>query len=167
MLIGIISDTHGLLREEVVEQLKDCDLIVHCGDIGKLEVIDKLNDLSKVVFIRGNIDKNIQIAPKDKIIEIMDKRIYLIHNIDEINVDLEKENIDIVMYGHSHKASIYEKDDRLYINPGSVGPRRFKLPISMAKLTILDYDNSVDIKNVGENIFIWKSYRLEQIIIEV
>lgn len=167
MIIGIISDTHGLLREEVVEQLKDCNLIVHCGDIGKLEVIDKLNKLCKVEFIRGNIDKNIEIAPKNRIIEVMNNRIYVIHNIAEMDVNLEKENIDIVMFGHSHKANIYEKDDVLYINPGSVGPKRFKLPVSMAKLTILDYDNSVDIKNLEDNTFIWKCYKLEQITIEV
>jgi len=168
MIIGIISDTHGLLRKEVVDKLKDCDFIVHCGDIGKLEVIDKLNKLGKVEFIKGNVDKNIniEIAPKDKIIDIMNTRIYLIHNIAEMNIDLGKENIDIVMYGHSHKSNIYEKDDILYINPGSVGPRRFKLPISMMKLTILDEENNINVNNLEENTFIWKCYKIEQIIID-
>ena len=167
MRIGIISDTHGLLRKEVENQLKDCNLIVHCGDIGKQEVIDKLIELGKVEFIKGNVDKNIDIslAPKDKIIEVMNKRIYLIHNIAELNIDLYKENIDIVMYGHSHKSKIYKEDGILYINPGSVGPRRFKLPTTMMKLTILD-NESKDIQETKENTFIYKCYRVEQITID-
>lgn len=167
MRIGIISDTHGLLRKEVENQLKDCDLIVHCGDIGKQEVIDKLSELGKVELIKGNVDKNIDIslAPKDKIIEVMNKRIYLIHNIAELDIDLHKENIDIVMYGHSHKSKIYKEDGILYINPGSVGPRRFKLPTTMMKLTILD-NESKDIQETKENTFIYKCYRVEQITID-
>lgn len=167
MRIGIISDTHGLLRKEVENQLKDCDLIVHCGDIGKQEVIDKLSELGKVELIKGNVDKDIDIslAPKDKIIEVMNKRIYLIHNIAELDIDLHKENIDIVMYGHSHKSKIYKEDGILYINPGSVGPRRFKLPTTMMKLTILD-NESKDIQETKENTFIYKCYRVEQITID-
>jgi len=167
MRIGIISDTHGLLRKEVENQLKDCDLIVHCGDIGKQEVIDKLSELGKVELIKGNVDKDIDIslAPKDKIIEVMNKRIYLIHNIAELNIDLYKGNIDIVMYGHSHKSKIYKEDGILYINPGSVGPRRFKLPTTMMKLTILD-NESKDIQETKENTFIYKCYRVEQITID-
>ena len=167
MRIGIISDTHGLLRKEVENQLKDCDLIVRCGDIGKQEVIDKLSELGKVELIKGNVDKDIDIslAPKDKIIEVMNKRIYLIHNIAELDIDLHKENIDIVMYGHSHKAKIYDEEGILYINPGSVGPRRFKLPTTMMKLTILD-NESKDIQETKENTFIYKCYRVEQITID-
>lgn len=167
MRIGIISDTHGLLRKELENKLKDCDLIVHCGDIGKQEVIDKLSELGKVELIKGNVDKDIDIslAPKDKIIEVMNKRIYLIHNIAELNIDLYKENIDIVMYGHSHKSKIYKEDGILYINPGSVGPRRFKLPTTMMKLTILD-NESKDIQETKENTFIYKCYRVEQITID-
>ena len=167
MRIGIISDTHWLLRKEVENQLKDCDLIVHCGDIGKQEVIDKLSELGKVELIKGNVDKDIDIslAPKDKIIEVMNKRIYLIHNIAELNIDLYKGNIDIVMYGHSHKSKIYKEDGILYINPGSVGPRRFKLPTTMMKLTILD-NESKDIQETKENTFIYKCYRVEQITID-
>lgn len=168
MMIGIISDTHGLLRKKVENQLKDCDLIVHCGDIGKQEVIHKLKELGKVELIKGNVDKNIDIslAPKDRILKLVNKRIYLIHNINDIDIDLHKENINIVMYGHSHKASIYEQDGILYINPGSVGPRRFKLPITMIKLTILDNYESEYIQQVKENTFIYKYYRAELITID-
>ena len=125
------------------------------------------NCIGKVEFIKGNVDKNIDIslAPKDKIIEVMNKRIYLIHNIAELDIDLYKENIDIVMYGHSHKSKIYKEDGILYINPGSVGPRRFKLPTTMMKLTILD-NESKDIQETKENTFIYKCYRVEQITID-
>ncbi|MGL5348161.1 MAG: metallophosphoesterase family protein [Peptostreptococcaceae bacterium] len=169
MIIGIISDTHGLLRDEVIKQLYDCNLIIHCGDIGKLDVIERLKQISTVEFIRGNIDKtiDINIAPKNKIIEIMNKRIYIVHNINELDIDLKSERIDIVMYGHSHKSYIGIDDDIMYINPGSVGPRRFKLPISMAKLVILDYDNNMESSIIENNIFAWKCYEVKQITIEL
>lgn len=138
MIIGVISDTHGLLREEVKSQLQDCSLIIHAGDIGKLDVIDQLKGIGSLEIIRGNIDKSIEenSIKEDKIINVQGKRIYIIHNISKVKIDLEKENIDIVVYGHSHKSKIYVKNGIIYINPGSVGPRRFKLPITMCKLYI-------------------------------
>lgn len=165
-MIGLISDTHSLLREEVINNLIDCELIIHTGDIGKIDVISKLNGISNVEFIRGNCDKDERIAKEDKIIEIHDTRIYLIHNISKINIDLKKENINIIVYGHSHKANIYEKNDILYINPGSVGPRRFNLPISMAKLKILDCEDIFDeIKEVNKNVYRYKNYEIEFVYI--
>ena len=161
-MIGLISDTHGLLRKEVIENLNDCDLIIHTGDIGKIEVIESLKKISYVEYIRGNCDKNKNIATEDKIIDVYNKRIYLIHDISKIKVDLKKENIDIVIYGHSHKHNIYEDDGILYINPGSVGPKRFKLPTYMAKLNLLDkesYCNSL--KLVDKNIYRYKFYEVE------
>ena len=145
-MIGLISDTHGLLRKEVIENLNDCDLIIHTGDIGKIEVIESLKKISQVEYIRGNCDKDKNIAKEDKIIDVYNKRMYLIHDISKIKVDLKKENIDIVIYGHSHKHNIYEDDGILYINPGSVGPRRFKLPITMIKLHL--FDNNINEENI-------------------
>lgn len=138
MVIGIISDTHGLLREEVKEKLNDCELIIHGGDIGKIHIIEELNKIAKTEFVKGNCDKTIDIStiPESKIIDIEGNKIYLIHDMGKIDIDLEKENIDIIVYGHSHKSNISEKNGILYINPGSVGPRRFKLPTTMAKLII-------------------------------
>lgn len=140
MIIGLISDTHGLLREEVINNLKGCNLILHSGDIGKLDIIENLNKIAKTEAILGNIDKNIdnKTILNEKIIEVMGKRIYLLHDINKVSIDLKKENIDIVVYGHSHKSNIYDKENILYINPGSVGPKRFKLPTTMAKLVIND-----------------------------
>lgn len=138
MVIGIISDTHGLLRQEVKENLNDCELIIHGGDIGKIHIIEQLNKIGKTEFVKGNCDKTIDISivPESKIINIGGNKIYLIHDIGKIETDSEKENIDIIIYGHSHKSNISQKNGILYINPGSVGPRRFKLPTTMAKLII-------------------------------
>lgn len=161
-MIGLISDTHGLLRKKVVDNLNDCNLIIHAGDIGKYEVIENLKKICSVEFIRGNCDKNKEIANEDRIIEIYNKRIYLIHDISKLNINLEEENIDIVIYGHSHKSNIYDDNGILYINPGSVGPKRFKLPISMAKLKILEdelYYNSL--KLIDENVYRYKCYEVE------
>ena len=161
-MIGLISDTHGLLRKEVVENLNNCDLIIHAGDIGKFEVIENLKRISDVEYILGNCDKDKNIAKEDKIIDVYNKRIYLIHDISKIKVDLKKENIDIVVYGHSHKHNIYEEDGILYINPGSVGPKRFKLPIYMAKLNLLDKESYCDsLKLVDENTYRYKNYEVE------
>lgn len=159
MVIGIISDTHGLLREEVKENLKNCDLILHAGDIGKYHVIDELNKICKSEFVKGNCDKNIDsnLIKEERIINIRGTKIYLIHDISKIKVDLHREDIDIVVYGHSHKSNIYEKDGILYINPGSVGPRRFKLPITMAKLIIADND----IKYEQKEMFKFNNYSVE------
>ena len=147
MIIGLISDTHGLLRKEVIEKLRDCDLIIHAGDIGKIEVAEKLKNISQTELIKGNCDKNIDsnIIPEEKIIEVEGKRIYLIHDIGKLKVDLNKENIDIVVYGHSHKQNIYTENGIIYINPGSVGPKRFKLPTTMAKLYIGEKEKNKDI----------------------
>lgn len=145
MIVGIISDTHGLLRKEVKENLKDCGLIIHAGDIGNLELIKELKNISKVEYIKGNCDKKDEFndIKEFKIIELEEIKIYLVHDIKTIKDDLNKLGINIVIYGHSHKKETYVKDDILYINPGSVGPKRFKLPTTMAKLEI----NYKDIKN--------------------
>lgn len=159
MVIGIISDTHGLLREDVKKSLKSCNLIIHAGDIGKYHVIDELNKICKTEFVKGNCDKNMDgnIIKEERIINIRGTKIYLIHDISKLKIDLHKENIDIVVYGHSHKNNIYEKDGILYINPGSVGPRRFKLPITMAKLII--EDNYMDYEE--KEIYKFNNYEVE------
>ena len=167
-MIGLISDTHGLLRKEVVNNLNDCNLIIHAGDVGKFEVIQNLNKISDVEFIKGNCDKDKNIVNTHKIIEVYNKKIYLIHDISKINIDLQKENIDIVVYGHSHKSSIHIENDILYINPGSVGPRRFKLPISMAKINILMDDKYCDkLTLIDKNIYRYKCYEVEFINIDI
>lgn len=168
MIIGLISDTHGLLRKEVIENLSDCELIIHAGDIGKYEVIDNLEQINNVEFIIGNCDKNlgINLDKEEKIINIMDTNIYLIHDINNISIDLMRKNIDIVIFGHSHKSKVYVENDIIYINPGSVGPRRFKLPVTMAKLKIDDKYISGDLE-INGNIFKYKNYEVEVITISI
>lgn len=157
MVIGIISDTHGLLRKEVVSNLTDCNLIIHAGDIGKNDIIYSLQQIGKVEFVYGNIDKDNQTS--GKIIDINGLKIYIIHNIKDIKDKVNKKDVDIVVYGHSHKSKIYVEDEILYINPGSAGPKRFKIEPTIAKLYI---DENV-IKNEG--IFTFKEYEVEIISI--
>ncbi|WP_373599947.1 metallophosphoesterase family protein [Paraclostridium bifermentans] len=140
MKIGIISDTHGLLREKVKENLNDCNIILHAGDIGKIEIIDKLEGIGHTFCVKGNCDKNIDFkdTKESVVIDIKGIKFYLIHDIKTIKEDLVDLDIDIVIFGHSHKKDSFKKDNMWYINPGSVGPKRFNLPITMAKLEICD-----------------------------
>ena len=152
MIIGIISDTHGLLREEVLQELKNCYLVIHAGDIGKNDIINSLQQICRTEFVYGNIDKyNEEIG---KIININGLKIYIIHNIKDIEEHLNKKDIDIIVYGHSHKSKIYIEEGILYINPGSVGPKRFKLEPTMAKLYI---EGNI----VKEDVFEFKGYKVE------
>lgn len=136
MIVGIISDTHGLIRESVIENLKNCSLIIHAGDIGNIKIIDELEKISKVICIRGNCDKDedLKLISKNEIIDILGFKIYIIHDIKDMKEEPSK--FDLIIHGHSHKSSINIINNVIYINPGSVGPRRFKLPITMMKLNI-------------------------------
>lgn len=138
MIIGLISDTHGLLRDEVIQNLEGCNLIIHAGDIGKYEVIDRLREIAPLEVVLGNCDRNIEekSISTEKIVQIGEKKLYIIHDISKLNIDLQQEKISFVVYGHSHKKNIYTENGIIYINPGSIGPKRFKLPITMAKLYI-------------------------------
>lgn len=137
-LIGIISDTHGLLRPEAVSALSGCDLILHAGDIGKPEVLESLKKIAPVYAIRGNndTDKWAEKIPEDRKVKVGTTNIYLIHDIKEMTIDPKRKRVNVVISGHSHKPSIQDKDGVLFVNPGSAGPRRFKLPVSIAKLTV-------------------------------
>ncbi|WP_278320586.1 metallophosphoesterase family protein [Clostridium thermopalmarium] len=146
--IGVISDTHGLLRDEVVSAFNNVDMIIHAGDIGSSDIIEKLNIKAPVVAVRGNNDKG-ELAkryPKTEIVEIGGKFIYILHDINELDLDPKGSGFNVVISGHSHKPSLEEKDGILYLNPGSAGPIRFRLPVSIAYLEI--YENSVEAKVV-------------------
>lgn len=137
-LIGVISDTHGLLRPEAVKSLSNVDLIVHAGDIGSSDIIESLTELAPVVAIRGNMDGGKWAAElkRTEIVEIEETLIYVIHDIQSLDLDACAAGIRVVVYGHSHMPSIREKQGVLYLNPGSAGPRRFKLPVTVAHLRI-------------------------------
>ncbi len=137
--IGVISDTHGLLRKEAIELLKGSDLILHAGDIGKQSVLKELKSIAPVIAIRGNVDQDDWATNIDETqtFERDGVSIYLIHNIKEIDIN-PVGRFDVVVSGHSHKPRSEVKNDVLYFNPGSAGPRRFKLPIALGKLTLRD-----------------------------
>ncbi|CAD6873874.1 metallophosphoesterase family protein [Methylomonas fluvii] len=138
--IGIISDTHGLLRPEALAALKGCQRIIHAGDIGKQEVLQRLNELAPVTAVRGNNDKGAWAdeLPISARVMVGQLSIYVIHDLAELPIDPVAPGIRVVISGHSHKPSIQERDGVLYLNPGSTGPRRFKLPVAVAELIIRD-----------------------------
>jgi putative phosphoesterase len=136
--IGVISDTHGLLRPEAISALQGSDLIIHAGDIGRLEVIEQLAEIAPVTAIRGNIDKAAWANefPETEVVQANKMLIYILHNLKALDLDPQAAGFRVVVSGHSHQPKIEEKDGTLYINPGSAGPRRFKLPIAVGRLTI-------------------------------
>ncbi|CDZ94797.1 metallophosphoesterase family protein [Pseudomonas saudiphocaensis] len=136
MLIGLISDTHGLLRPEALAALQGCERIIHAGDIGKPAVLDGLRALAPVDAIRGNIDTAdwAQALPDRLDLQVGDLRVHVLHDLKELDIDPQAAGIDVVIAGHSHQPNIERRDGVLYINPGSAGPRRFRLPISLALL---------------------------------
>lgn len=135
--IGLISDTHGLVRPEALTALKGSDLIIHAGDIGKSEVLEALKTIAPVVAIRGNNDRDswAKKMPDFLDLKINGIKIYVIHNVNELEHD-SPGGFNAVISGHSHKPSVTTKNGVLFINPGSAGPRRFKLPIAVARLQI-------------------------------
>lgn len=135
--IGVISDTHGLVRPQALEALRGCDLILHAGDIGSQDVLDQLGQLAPVVAIRGNNDTQAWAhhLPETEVVEINDTLVYLLHNVRELDLDPAAAGFSVVIAGHSHKPAIEHRGGVLFLNPGSAGPRRFTLPISVAHLT--------------------------------
>jgi uncharacterized protein len=135
--IGVISDTHGLLRPEVFEVFRDVGLILHAGDIGSTEVLDQLKTLTPVIAVRGNNDTGpwAKRIPETEVVRVGSVEIYMVHDIKTIAWDSARK-CDVVVSGHSHRPSIDERDGVLFLNPGSAGPRRFKLPVSVAKISI-------------------------------
>jgi putative phosphoesterase len=138
--IGVISDTHGLLRPEALAALRGCSQIIHAGDVGKLEILDALRTIAPVVAVRGNIDRGAQfdVLPEDAVVEIDRHRVYVLHDIAQLDRDPAADGLSVVIYGHSHVPKIEQRDGVLFLNPGSAGPRRFKLPITLALLTLQD-----------------------------
>jgi putative phosphoesterase len=136
--IGLISDTHGLLRPEALNALQGSELIIHAGDVGKPEIIDALKALAPVIAVRGNIDKGAWASalPPTAVIEAQSATIYVIHDIQDLDLDSAAAGFNIVVSGHSHKPSRKDVSGVLYINPGSAGPRRFQLPITLARLDL-------------------------------
>ena len=136
--IGIISDTHGLLRPEALEALKGVDLILHAGDIGNSQVLETLQSIAPVIAVRGNNDKGEWAVelPEWEVVEVGAVNVYMLHDVKEINLNPAAKGFQVVVSGHSHKPSVEERKGVLYVNPGSAGPRRFSLPVSVARLRV-------------------------------
>lgn len=136
--IGLISDTHGLLRDGALEALRRSQLIIHAGDIGKPEILITLKQLAPVVAIKGNIDTAPWASelPATQIVAASSATIYVLHDLQELDLDPASAGIQIVVNGHSHKPGRTERSGILYINPGSAGPQRFHLPVTVARLDL-------------------------------
>jgi putative phosphoesterase len=140
LTIGLISDTHGLLRPEAIAALEGCDFIIHAGDIGSPEVLAGLSRLAPVTAIRGNVDRGPLAAPlpETAVLETGPASIFVIHNIADLDLDPAAAGFRAVVSGHSHQPGWREKDGVLFVNPGSAGPRHFKLPIAVGRLLVSD-----------------------------
>ncbi|WP_263353442.1 metallophosphoesterase family protein [Acidicapsa acidisoli] len=140
MRIGVVSDTHGLLRPEVLPLLAGADHILHLGDVGDPEILGKLATVAPVIAIRGNIDTHGPCArlPETEVATIAGHNFYMLHNVQRLDLNPAAAGFAAVLYGHSHKPEIHWKKGILYLNPGSCGPRRFKLPVTCARITIDD-----------------------------
>lgn len=132
--IGVISDTHGLLRPEVADALQNADLIIHAGDIGTPRVLEELKSIAPVVAVRGNMDNGgwANTLRVSEIVEIESTILYVLHDIHRLDLDPVPSHVKAVISGHSHRPSIQRHKGVLYVNPGSAGPRRFTLPVSVA-----------------------------------
>lgn len=147
ILVGVISDTHGLLRPEAVAALKGTDLIIHAGDVGAPEVIDALRELAPTFVVRGNVDKAhwAGALPMTAHVEVGGLLFHVLHDISLLDLDPAAVGYAAVVYGHSHRPSIEMREGVLFLNPGSAGPRRFNLPVSIARVSVSGHQLRPDI----------------------
>jgi uncharacterized protein len=138
VIVGVISDTHGLLRPEALAALRGSDYIIHAGDIGDPQILDRLSAIAPVTAVRGNVDHGAwaQKIPATNVLEIGEVSIYVLHVLQELDVKPEAAKFAAIIYGHSHVPKRELKNGVLYFNPGSAGPRRFRLPVSVGRLMI-------------------------------
>jgi hypothetical protein len=136
--IGVISDTHGLLRVKALEALRGVDLILHAGDVGAPEILERLKSIARVVAVKGNIDTApwANELPATAVVELGQANIYMLHDLTTLDLNPSAAGFHCVVSGHSHKPSRTERDGVLYVNPGSAGPRRFDLPVTLARFDL-------------------------------
>jgi uncharacterized protein len=140
MLIGVISDTHGLLRPEALAALRGVEHILHAGDVGDIAILDALREIAPVTAIRGNVDvaSAFPELPATDVVELGGQLFYLVHSVHDLDINPKAAGVAMVVSGHSHKAKVEVKDGVVYFNPGSAGPRRFSLPITVGFVTVED-----------------------------
>jgi putative phosphoesterase len=136
--VALLSDTHGLMRPEARAFAVGCDYIIHGGDIGSPEILDELAAVAPLIAVRGNNDRQAWAAhlPETEIIRVAGAFVYVIHDLAQLDIDPHAAGVQVIVSGHSHQPLIEERDGILYVNPGSCGPRRFKLPISVGELIV-------------------------------
>jgi putative phosphoesterase len=147
VFVGVISDTHGLLRPEAVKALEGSDYIIHAGDVGDPAILDKLSAIAPVTAVRGNVDRGAwaRRIPNTNVLETESASMYVLHNLDELDLKPEASGFVAVIYGHSHAPKQETKSGVLYFNPGSAGPKRFRLPITLGKLHLHDQQLEAEI----------------------
>jgi uncharacterized protein len=140
LTIGVISDTHGLLRPEAVEALAGVDHILHAGDVGDARILDVLRGIAPLTAIRGNVDVSgiCGALPATDAVELGGRLFYLVHSLEDLDINPVVAGVAAVVSGHSHRAKVQERGGILYLNPGSAGPRRFDLPVTLAKMWLTD-----------------------------
>ena len=145
--IGVISDTHGMLRPEALEALEGCERIIHAGDVGEASILQQLSEVARVEAVRGNVDIEpwANHLPETLVVEVGDAALYVLHDLATLDLDPAAASIDAVIYGHSHKPDVDRNDGVMYLNPGSAGPRRFHLPVTVAILTVTGRDLDAEI----------------------
>jgi len=148
--IGVISDTHGLLRPEALERLRGVDRILHAGDIGAPGIVEALGTVAPVTAIRGNVDRGAWAAayPETELLQVGGLAVHLVHAVQDLGPEVLARGVDVVVSGHSHRASVETRRGTLFLNPGSAGPRRFRLPVTVAILTVTDGQASAEIAEV-------------------
>jgi hypothetical protein len=136
--VGVISDTHGLLRPQAVAALRGSDMIIHAGDVGSSDVIEALAGVAPTFVVRGNIDRGDWAAglPMTELVEVGERRFYVLHEISRLDLDPADAGFAAVVFGHSHQPLIERRHGVLFLNPGSAGPRRFKLPVAVARIAV-------------------------------
>ena len=144
--VGIISDTHGPLRPEAAAALAGSELILHAGDVGDPEVLERLREIAPLRVVRGNVDRRPPLSslPETEWVEVGDTTFYVLHILDGLDLDPAAAGVDVVVYGHSHRPSLERRDGVLFLNPGSAGPRRFDLPVTVARVVLRDGEVEVE-----------------------
>jgi len=137
--VGVISDTHGLVRREAIEALQGCDMIVHAGDVGAPDVLEHLRAIAPTLAVRGNVDTGAwaESLPRTEVVSVGEIRLYVLHELAAIDLDPTVGEFSAVISGHSHQPKADLRDGILFLNPGSAGPRRFALPVTLAKLRVV------------------------------
>ena len=136
--VGVISDTHGLLRPEAVAALHASDVIIHAGDVGDPQILDRLRAIAPTYAVRGNVDTSAwaETLPLTEVVEVGALQIYILHNLADLDLNPKAAGFAAVISGHTHRPNAQRRDDVLYLNPGSAGPRRFTLPIAVARIVV-------------------------------